>query len=362
MKKTFPVNINGKIFYIDEDAYELLLNYLNQLRSAFSGTEGDEIVADIESRISELFDERIASGANVIVYSDVNRMIEIMGKPSDISDASHDTADNNGNQTDSSSSSTDSHAPGSGNSSAQAHKRPYRNINNKVFGGVFGGLATYFGWDANILRILVTIIAVMTYLWPMIILYLIAWMIIPPANTPRRILEMQGNPVTVDTIGQNVLSSTPPPYYGIKLPIQKNSIEKAFSILGKCIMGFFGLIGTVGALVSTGFFLFFFAALIASTCFHSVVLLEPFVHNISVCSITFVSTIFSLACMAFSLCFTIPSIALAWAGASFLFNCKAATKITIITAVVLELIFIVATFILMIFSDRLIHDFSIINC
>ena len=53
MKKTFPVNINGKVFYIDEDAYELLSNYLTQLRAAFCGTEGDEIVTDIESRISE---------------------------------------------------------------------------------------------------------------------------------------------------------------------------------------------------------------------------------------------------------------------------------------------------------------------
>lgn len=53
MKKTFPVNINGKVFYIDEDAYELLSNYLTQLRAAFCGTEGDEIVTDIESRISK---------------------------------------------------------------------------------------------------------------------------------------------------------------------------------------------------------------------------------------------------------------------------------------------------------------------
>ncbi|MDE5914990.1 MAG: hypothetical protein K2G71_00285 [Duncaniella sp.] len=48
MKKTFPVNINGKIFYIDEDAYKLLLDYLSQLRTTFTGAEGEEIVNDIE--------------------------------------------------------------------------------------------------------------------------------------------------------------------------------------------------------------------------------------------------------------------------------------------------------------------------
>lgn len=75
MKKTFPVNINGKIFYIDEDAYRLLLDYLSQLRATFTGDEGAEIVNDIEQRISEHFDERISLGANVIVIDDVNNVI-----------------------------------------------------------------------------------------------------------------------------------------------------------------------------------------------------------------------------------------------------------------------------------------------
>ena len=35
MKKTFPANISGKIYYIDEDAYTLLQNYLIQLRASF---------------------------------------------------------------------------------------------------------------------------------------------------------------------------------------------------------------------------------------------------------------------------------------------------------------------------------------
>ena len=86
MKKTFPVNINGKIFYIDEDAYRLLLDYLSQLRATFTGDEGAEIVNDIEQRISEHFDERISLGANVIVIDDVNNVIEIMGRPEEISD------------------------------------------------------------------------------------------------------------------------------------------------------------------------------------------------------------------------------------------------------------------------------------
>ena len=79
MKKTFPVNINGKIFYIDEDAYRLLLDYLSQLRATFTGDEGAEIVNDIEQRISEHFDERISLGANVIVIDDVKNEMKSWG-------------------------------------------------------------------------------------------------------------------------------------------------------------------------------------------------------------------------------------------------------------------------------------------
>lgn len=87
MKKTFPVNINGKIYYIDEDAYELLQNYLTQLRHTFTGGEGEEIVGDIECRIAEHFDERVEAGAGAIVYADVNNVIETMGRPEDLGEA-----------------------------------------------------------------------------------------------------------------------------------------------------------------------------------------------------------------------------------------------------------------------------------
>ena len=94
MKKTFPVNINGSIFYIDEDAYQLRNTYLDQLRKAFPGKEGKEIIADIEGRIAELFNEIISKGSHVINIADTNRVIEQLGRPDDLSgDADGDDAD-----------------------------------------------------------------------------------------------------------------------------------------------------------------------------------------------------------------------------------------------------------------------------
>ena len=60
MKKTLTVNLGGTVFHIDEDAYCLLDNYLSNLKIHFRKEAGaDEIIDDIERRISELFTEKL---------------------------------------------------------------------------------------------------------------------------------------------------------------------------------------------------------------------------------------------------------------------------------------------------------------
>ena len=52
MKKTLTVNLGGTVYHIDEDAYVLLDNYLNNLRYHFRKEAGaDEIVRDMDFRI-----------------------------------------------------------------------------------------------------------------------------------------------------------------------------------------------------------------------------------------------------------------------------------------------------------------------
>ena len=60
MNKTLNINLAGIVFHIDEDAFEILNNYLNALKNHFKNEEGaDEILKDIEGRIAELFTERL---------------------------------------------------------------------------------------------------------------------------------------------------------------------------------------------------------------------------------------------------------------------------------------------------------------
>ena len=60
MNKTVNINLAGMVFHINEDAFEILNNYLNTLKNHFKNEESrDEILKDIEGRIAELFTERL---------------------------------------------------------------------------------------------------------------------------------------------------------------------------------------------------------------------------------------------------------------------------------------------------------------
>lgn len=328
MKRTFSANIDGQIFYIDEDAFELLNNYLDQLRSTFRSSDEQEIVTDIESRIRELFDERISGGARVIVLADVNRVIEQMGRPEDL---------------------TEDRAQASETAAAVEPERPfvsinlpgrkslYRNLQNKVFGGVFGGLACYLGWNANIMRLLYAIITVCTYFWPLTIIYLLAWMIIPAAVTPRQLLQMYGEPLNLNTVGQAVMATTPsavtpPPYHE-----ERGFFETVFSIIGKTLMIFLAF---VSGAISFGCLIFFFAlllGLVAWTCFNSANILAGMSLMPGDVS---AYTIAAAGCMlpAVSLVFGL----ITWGALAVVCHFRSVSKSVVFTLIALAVILIVA--------------------
>ncbi len=55
--------------------------------------------------------------------------------------------------------------------------RLYRSEKNKKMAGVIGGLAEYFNWDASLLRVITVILAVMTSVFPVLLIYII-WIFI----------------------------------------------------------------------------------------------------------------------------------------------------------------------------------------
>ncbi|MGN6530217.1 MAG: PspC domain-containing protein [Ginsengibacter sp.] len=174
MKKVININFQGTIVPIEESSYELLQQYIESLRRYFANEEGrDEIINDIESRISELFQERLKAGSTCITDDDVNAIIKNMGRPSDFEEAEKGDSDHDRNA-------------GAGNAKKSENvfqgdwswkgKRLYRDENNKILGGVCSGIAAYFGIDPVIVRILFLVSGIG------IIAYIILWMFVPGSN------------------------------------------------------------------------------------------------------------------------------------------------------------------------------------
>jgi phage shock protein PspC (stress-responsive transcriptional regulator) len=84
MKKNISINLQGIIFHIEDDGYEVLSRYLYEVKAHFANYQGhEEIVADIEGRIAELFSARLSAIKQVITLTDVEEMTAKMGRVSD---------------------------------------------------------------------------------------------------------------------------------------------------------------------------------------------------------------------------------------------------------------------------------------
>ena len=190
MNKTVTINLSGIVFHIDENAYELLKKYLEKLKAHFSTTQGkEEIIADIESRLAEMFAERNADVNKVIMAADVNVVIEAMGKPEELP----------GNEEEDQKSSTKSDQTVYFEAN---RKRFFRNPDDKVLGGVCSGISAYFDIDPIWLRLAFAFSLI--FAGTGLLLYIILWFIIPEAKTTSDKLQMRAERVNVATIEKNV--------------------------------------------------------------------------------------------------------------------------------------------------------------
>ena len=170
MKQVININFQGSVVPIETTAFELLKNYTESLNRHFVNEEGkEEIINDIESRIGELFQERLKKGATCITDDDVNAIIKSMGRPEDF-----EAMDGTQHQNTSAPSSTSQQQFAGSNTGAQ--RRLYRNENDKVLGGVCSGLANYFNIDVVIIRI---IFVVLLFSGVGFLTYIIMWVAVP---------------------------------------------------------------------------------------------------------------------------------------------------------------------------------------
>jgi phage shock protein PspC (stress-responsive transcriptional regulator) len=257
MKKNITINLCGRLFQIDEDAYELLQQYIESLRQSFGREEGgEEIVNDIEARIAELFLELNQQGIEAITIEHVKDIITRIGKPEQLA-GEEEKQEDGGHKYDS----FRSAAQGIRDNvrARTAGKRLYRNPNDKMVAGVLSGIAAYTGSDVTWWRIgYAMLILASNFLFPLfgiwftygfflhvnlafIIFYFVLAIAIPVADTPKQVLQMEGKEVTPQNLADVVVEDKQPAQH------RRGCLGSFFSVIISIFMGIFvGLAAIVG--------------------------------------------------------------------------------------------------------------------
>ncbi|WPO79381.1 PspC domain-containing protein [Flavobacterium sp. KACC 22761] len=187
MNKTVNINLGGMFFHIDEDAYLKLTRYFDAIKRSLNNSSGqDEIIKDIEMRVSELLTEKQKSEKHVVGLKDVDEVIAVMGQPEDYRIEDEENQNQSFN-----------------NYGARQHKKLYRDKEKGMIGGVATGLGHYFGVDAVWIKILF-LIFVFAGFGTGILAYFVLWIVTPEAVTTSEKLEMTGEPVTISNIEKKV--------------------------------------------------------------------------------------------------------------------------------------------------------------
>ena len=188
MNPTISIHLSGTVFHVEEKAYALLNDYLERIRRVFqSAAGGEEIIADIQSRMAEMFLEKLqTSGQQALTYTDIESVLQQMGQPENFAEDAQDAS-----------------IPSQTEVPKDSFQRGlYRDADDRIMGGVCAGLAAWLGTDPIWIRLLFA--GLFFGFGTGVFLYLILWIIMPVARTRAEKLRMQGKPVNLDNLTQFV--------------------------------------------------------------------------------------------------------------------------------------------------------------
>ncbi|MBT4153963.1 MAG: PspC domain-containing protein [Candidatus Magasanikbacteria bacterium] len=186
MKKVTNITIAERVFFIEEDAYALLKQYLDAIAAHYSDEqEKVEIISDIEGAVAEHLSGMINDHKQAVTVGDVNKMQDKLGSVGDI--VGEEVPETEG-----------ASAKNAPNESSDAPKRLFRDPDDKYLAGVASGLAAYFGIDPVIVRVLF-IISTLFWGWGGLV-YIVLWIATPEAVSVQDKMRMHGTPVTIKDI------------------------------------------------------------------------------------------------------------------------------------------------------------------
>ena len=190
MKKTISIHLMGTNFLVEEEAYELVHNYLERLKTSLkNSTDLQEIIEDVELRIAELATNYLKDKKEIVTFEEMKTILATLGEPEEFLDESDaEFVKTNDYQ------------------SSRNERRLFRDADNGVIGGVCLGLAAYFKVDVVFIRIIMVILGLIGgFVVP---LYIILWIVIPRAKTNIDRLQMQGRPINLENLKEEFEDAT----------------------------------------------------------------------------------------------------------------------------------------------------------
>jgi phage shock protein PspC (stress-responsive transcriptional regulator) len=228
MKKNVHIQLAGYAFLIEEDAYQILQDYLNRLKSLLQNERSrDEILSDVDFRLAELWFEKHKSNIPVSL-TDVNEAIKILGEPEKIIETLESPK----------------------TEPLKIKKKFYRNPDDYIIGGVCGGIAAYLGVDSTWVRIAAVVLLFLagSSFW----IYLLLWLIVPEASSPTEKLAMYGESWTRENLKQlsDANSESKSAFLRFfsrnkKTPLHKTALYPILKIAGIILGGFCLFLGVI---------------------------------------------------------------------------------------------------------------------
>lgn len=175
MREVTRVHIARIAYDIELTAKQDLEVYMNKLE-LYAGDP--DILADIEIRIGELLAEGGVAEGGVVTAHDVESVRATLGEPEDFASDEEVITQEAGEP---------------------AQKKLYRNLEGSLAGGVLSGLATFFNIDVRWVR-LAFIVLLFVSAGSVLAVYIVMWLVVPPARTAAEKLQLMGKPVTLASV------------------------------------------------------------------------------------------------------------------------------------------------------------------
>lgn len=235
MNEITRIHIAKTAYDIEVAAKKKLEKYIKDLEVY---TQDKEVLEDIEIRMTELLNDRGVKPGGVVSADDIEAIKTQLGQPYEFADEEGDIA------------------VGTVTSAAPMTHRLYRSTDDALLGGVLSGIATYLNVNSLWLRLIFIVLLFASFGFATI-LYIAAWILIPPARTATEKLQLSGKNITLQSIrelNENEEASTP---NRVAPMVQRvvTLVLGAVSLLGAIITAIFTVTIAVAAFTSNETFL-----------------------------------------------------------------------------------------------------------